>query len=180
MDKTVPQYRLVVFEEIDDPQGVRDLVCRVTGTHPTDAMQWIARAPGVWPHPLLEKPVRELLDGLYDFGVAAEAWRTDQFPDLSRPRTIHNAACLPEGFRVQGLRGEPTHWVPWDKLELISAGRIDAEDEFRSVGPLNWPSAVAAGLRALTFRHPETRPPPRPAHPRATRSEKSSSSVATR
>jgi hypothetical protein len=154
MDKAIPPYRLVVFDAIDDPRGVRDLVCRMTGAHPTDAMRWIARAPGTWPKPLPEAQARAVLDGLYDFGIAAEAWRADQFPDLSRPRIIHKASCLPAGFRAQGLHGEATHWAPWDKIDLISAGRVDAEDEFRSVSPMSWPSAVVAGLRALTFRHP--------------------------
>ena len=154
MDKTIPPYRLVVFDAIDDPQGARDLVCRVTGAHPTDAMQWIAGRRGSGRTRCPRRRSRAVLDGLYDFGVAAEAWRADQFPDLSRPRTIHKAACLAAGFRVKGLHGEATHWVPWDKIDLISAGRIDAEDEFRSVSPMSWPSAVVAGLRALTFRHP--------------------------
>src|SRR5689334_6764446 len=33
-------YRVVLFEAPDDPQGVRDLLCAVSGIHPTDAMQW--------------------------------------------------------------------------------------------------------------------------------------------
>jgi hypothetical protein len=161
MTNDTPLYRLVVFEEIDEPQEVRDLFCRVTGIHPTDAMLWIARVPGVWAKPLPEEQVRPLLDGLYEFGVAAEAWRTDQFPDLTPPRTVHDAACLPEGFRVKGLRGEPTHWVPWDKIELISAGRIDIDDEFRAVSPPLWTSALTMGLRALTLR--SANPPDRKA-----------------
>ncbi len=56
-------YRLVIFDEPEDPQAVRDLICGVTGLHPTDVMQWVARAPGVWPHPLAEGEVREILDG---------------------------------------------------------------------------------------------------------------------
>lgn len=152
MSQDTPQYRLVVFEAVDDPQGVRDLFCRVTGTHPTDATQWLARVPGVWPRPLPEAQVRTILDGLYEYGVAAEAWRVDQFPDITPPRTVHDAACLAEGFRVKGLRGEPTHWAPWDKVELISAGRIAAEDEFRAVSPPLWTSALSMGLRALTLR----------------------------
>jgi hypothetical protein len=153
MPTTAPQYRLVIFDEVDEPEPVRDLVARVTGTHPTDAMQWIAKAPGVWPRPLPEKETRELLDGLYELGVAAEAWRTDRFPELTPPRNVHRAACLKEGFRVQGLRGEPTHWVPWDNFDLISVGRIAAEDEFRTLAPpRGWPSAVLTGLRALKFR----------------------------
>src|SRR5271165_1830429 len=143
MAQGVPLYRLVVFEAVDDPQAVRDLFCTVAGTHPTDAMQWIARLPGVWAKPLEETDTRKLLDGLYELGVPAEAWRTDQFPDLVPPRTIHDAACLGEGFRVKGLRGEPTHWVPWDKIELISAGRVGVDDEFRAVSPPLWTSALA-------------------------------------
>src|SRR5699024_5568542 len=77
---------------------------------------------------------------------------TDQFPDLFPPRTIHGAACLPDGFRVQGLRGEPTHWVPWDRIELISAGLIAVEDEYRGIVPPNWTSALTMGLRALALR----------------------------
>jgi hypothetical protein len=154
MTQPEPQYRLVVFEAVDEPQEVRDLFCRVAGIHPTDAMQWIARVPGVWPHALPETETRALLDGLYILGVAAEAWRTDAFPDLSRPRTIHDAACLPEGFRVKGLRGEPIHWAPWNKVELVAAGRIETEDEYRGVSPPAWPSAVVAGLRAMVARRP--------------------------
>ena len=54
MPTTPPQYRLVIFDAIDEPQELRDLVCRVTGMHPTDAVQWLARAPGTWPQPLEE------------------------------------------------------------------------------------------------------------------------------
>jgi|SRR5579864_505493 len=149
-------YRLVVFEAPDDPHAVRDLLCGVTGFHPTDAMRWVARTPGIWPQPLAEGEVRELLDGLYDLGVPAEAWRLDLMPNLSPLRTIHDAACLPEGLRVKGLRGEPTHWVPWDKVELISAGRIMREDEYREVTPPGWVSAVSTGFRALIGRAPRS------------------------
>ena len=145
-------YRLVVFEAPDDPRAVRDLLCAVTGIHPTDAMLWVNRTPGIWPRPLAEGEVRELLDGLYDLGVPAEARRLDRMPELSPPRNIRDAACLPEGFRVTGLRGEPTHWVPWDKVELISAGRIKADDEFRGVIPPGWLTAVAHGLRTALRR----------------------------
>ncbi len=155
MPTTPPQYRLVIFDAIDEPLELRDLVCRVTGMHPTDAVQWLARAPGTWPQPLEETTVRELLDGFYEAGIAAEAWRTDLFPDLSPPRTIHRAACMKEGFRIEGLRGEPTHWVPWDRIELICAGGISAEDEFRNVQSPRWPSTVVSGIRALALMKPQ-------------------------
>lgn len=155
MPATAPRYRLVIFDAIDDPQELRDMIRDVTGMHPTDVVQWLVRAPGVWPQPLDEPTVRRLLDGLFEHKVAAEAWRTDQFPDLTPPRTIHRAACLAEGLRIEGLRGEPTHWVPWDRIEMLCAGKITAEDEFRDVRGPRWPSSIVAGIRALALRKPK-------------------------
>jgi hypothetical protein len=156
MSTTPARYRLVIFQAIEEPLEVRDLFCRVTGMHPTDAMQCIARAPGTWPKPLGEAEVRQLLDGLYDLGIAAEAWRSDLFPELSPARTLHRAACLAEGFRAEGLRGEPIHWAPWDRIELICAGRIAADDEYRNVSAPRWPNAVVAGFRALVLMKPQS------------------------
>ena len=150
------RYRLVVFDQLDDPLKVRDLFAEVTGAHPTDAMQWVARVPGLWPKLLDERQTRRLLEGLYELEIAAEAWRLDAFPDVSRPRTIHEAACIDGGFRVTGLRGEPTHWVPWDKVELIAAGKIAADDEFRDVTPPGWVNALSTGFRAAIGRAPRT------------------------
>jgi hypothetical protein len=156
MAKSDVQYRLVVFDELEDPLKVRDLFAEVTGAHPTDAMQWVARVPGLWPKLLNQGQVRRLLDGLYDLEIAAEAWRLDAFPDISRPRLIHEGACMPGGFRVTGLRGEPTHWVPWDKVELIAAGKIAADDEFREVTPPGWINAISTGFRAALGKAPRT------------------------
>ena len=154
MAGTEPLYRVVVFDEIDDPKPVRDLFVEATGTHPTDAAQWVARVPGVWPRPLDEATTRRLLDGLFELEIAAEAWRLDTFPDLGTPRTIHSASCDEGGFRVLGFRAEPTHWVPWDKFELVSAGLIEAGDEFRDVSPPSWIAGINSGARLLTGRSP--------------------------
>ncbi len=152
--KSAPLYRLVVFDAVDDPAAVRDVFCKVTDLHPTDAMLWVKKTPGVWPKPLTADQARDLLDGLFILGIAAEARRVEGFPELAPARTIHDAACLPEGFRVKGLRGEPTHWVPWPTIELIAAGRIDVEDEFRASSAPRFPSAVASAIRAFTLRNP--------------------------
>jgi hypothetical protein len=152
MPHGIEGYRLVLFAAPEDPSVVRDLMASVTGIHPTDAMQWVARAPGVWPQPLSKDEAKRLLDGLYDLGVPAEARRADLFPKLSPPRTLHVGACLEDGFRVGGLRGEPTHWVPWDKVEVIAAGRVEVPDEFRDVRPPGWISSATTGLRAMLGR----------------------------
>jgi hypothetical protein len=151
MASNEPAYRLVVFDAPDDPQATRDLVAKVVNMHPTDAMRWVARTPGVFPGLLTEGQVRPLLDGLYDLGVAAEAWRDDSFPDLTRPRVVHEAACLPEGFRITGLRGEPTHWIPWDQIELVNAGRV-VDDENRDSDSPRWTSPIVMGLQVLVKR----------------------------
>ncbi len=170
MPTTTPQYRLVIFDAIDDPIELRDLVCRVTGMHPTDAVQWLARAPGTWPQPLEETTVRELLDGFYEAGVAAEAWRTDLFPDLSPPRTIHRAACMKEGFRIEGLRAEPTHWVPVgpDRADLrgpdLHRGRVS-----QCPGPSVAVDGRVGNPRPGSDEAP-TNQPPRPGDPDSTRS----------
>ncbi len=135
------------------PGGTRPLLPR--DRHPPDRRDAVAGpCTGAWPKPLEEAEVRQLLDGLYDLKIAAEAWRSDLFPELSPARTVHRAACLAEGFRTEGLRGEPTHWVPWDRIELICAGRIAAEDEFRNVQSPRWPSTIVAGFRALALMKP--------------------------
>jgi hypothetical protein len=154
MPKTPARYRVVIFDDVADPQELRDALCRATGRHPTDVVQWLARAPGTWPEPVEEHAARGMLDALFEAGIAAEAWRSDQFPDLSPARTVHRAACLSDGFRIEGLRGEPTHWVPWDRIELIGAGRIMTNDEFRHAQSPRWPSTVVSGIRALALMKP--------------------------
>lgn len=152
MAKPDNTYRLVFFEAPEAPEKVRDLIRGVTGLHAADAMLWIADAPGVVKHPLAEGEVRELLDGLYDLGVAAEAWRVDKIPTLAPLRNVRQMACLENGFQVKGLRKEPTHHVPWDKIELIAVGRIDQEDEVRDVVPPSWVQAASMGLNAALRR----------------------------
>ncbi len=152
------RYRLVIFDAIDDPRSVRQLFCDVTGMHPTDATQWLARAPGSWPKLLLEEEVRRLLDGLYESQIAAEAWRSDQYPELNPVRTVHRVVCLDTGLRIEGLRAEPTHWVPWDRMELICAGKIGADDELRQAKAPRWSSTLATGLRAIALMKPRIAP----------------------
>ena len=143
-----PSYRVVVFDAPEDPKAARDLFARVTGLHPTEAMVWVARAPGILPRPLNEPQTRALLDGLFDLGVPAEAWRADRLPKLGPPRNIKDADCLEDGFRVKGLRGEPTHWVPWDKIEIVSAGLVRPEPNPREIGPGGL-AAFADGLSGM-------------------------------
>ena len=168
MANSKDEYRLVFFSAIEDLAAVRELICSVTGAHPTDATQWLARAPGVWPWPLDKPTTQKLLDGLFRLEVAAEAWRVDKFPNLSPPRPIREAACLPDGLKILGARGETVHWAPWDKIELLSAGFIRREDDYLDTQPPKFTGLVEAGLMlfrrraALDRRQRSTRVPKDP------------------
>ena len=152
MPKSADAYRLVIFDPPPDPHAVRDLICEATGRHPTDVMQWVARSPGVWPQPLAEREVRAILDGLYELGIAAEARRAEALPKLAPSQTVHDLSCSAEGVRALGLRGEARHWIPWDKLELVAAGRVEQPDELRVIAPPTWVNVVRTGLNALLQR----------------------------
>ena len=80
MPTTPTRYRLVIFDAIENPQDVREIFCRVTGMHPTDAVQWLARAPGLWPYPFDESEVRKLLDGLYEAASRPRHGAPTSFP----------------------------------------------------------------------------------------------------
>lgn len=154
MPEPTNDYRLVVFDNPDDPAPLRALLRGTLGLHPTEANQWIARTPGIWSHPLAEGEAREVLDGMYELGIAAEAWRLDQLPKLSPARSVHIVACLPDGLRIGGLHGEPAHWVPWNKVALIHGGRIAAEDLYHPAEGIGWANALGQGLNALVLRKP--------------------------
>ena len=49
--------------------------------------------------------------------------------------------------------------MPWERIELICAGRIGVEDEFRYVQSPRWPSTVVAGIRAGLDEAPTDEPP---------------------
>jgi hypothetical protein len=149
-------YRLILFDAPDDPNALRDLFRGVMGLHPAEAMQWVRRAPGILPWPLAEGEARELLDALFEQGIAAEARRVDTVPKLIPPRPVHRAAIQAEGLSISGLHGEPAHYVPWAKLELIHGGRIAADDEFRDPQGPGWTDAVASGLNAMILRGPRS------------------------
>ncbi len=149
-----PQYRLVIFDAIDDLPRVRTVFTRVTGVHRTDATQWLSKAPGVWPQTIPVEQVKPLLDGLYELAIAAEAWRLDAFPKLNPARHVNGIACQDDGFQITGLHGEPSQWIPWDKVILIDAGLVEPSEEFRSARPPGWVDAVSTGLNALIGRAP--------------------------
>jgi len=159
MAKSVPLYRLVVFEEVDDPQGNPRPVLQGgrASTRPTPCSGWRG-CRGSGPRPLSETETRSLLDGLYEYGVPAEAWRNRPVPrDLPAADDPHGRLPARRAFRVQGLRGEPTHWVPWDRIDWSAAGRSRPRTSSGASAARPGPGPVG-GPAAITLRGPK---PPR-------------------
>ena len=155
MADSAPRYRLVIFDAIDDPQELRELICRATGMHPTDAVQWLARAPGVWPQPLDEA------DG-------AQAARRAVRVRGRRRGLADRPVPGPEPRRGRPPRRLPGRGIPdrgpagrADALGALGPGRDDLRGQDRRRGRISatsqsprWPSAVVAGIRAIALQKP--------------------------
>ena len=128
-----------------------------------------------------EATTRSLLDGLFELRSPPRPGESTRSPSSARPRTVHSGLRARRADSASlGLRTEPTHWVPWDRFELVSAGLIEAEDEFRDVSAPGWISGINSGTRLLTGRNPSpAQKPARCASP-ATRRPRSCSSARTR
>ena len=87
-----PMYRLVVFDEVDDDDrtAVRDLFCRVTGMHPTDANQWILFSTA-------NAAFSQIVAGIRSHDVAEEI-------ALRGPFTLGASRQL-DGYAVDAIRG---------------------------------------------------------------------------
>jgi hypothetical protein len=147
-------FRVVIYEAPGEAGSgaVRQLLCDVMGMHPSDASQWVARTPGIWSIRFTREQAQQFVDGLYELEIPAEAWPVERIPNLNPARVVHTPVCLADGLRITGLRGEPTHWIPWGKVELIHAGWIDQPDEVRDVVAPSWVQAVSIGLNAALRR----------------------------
>ena len=139
------------------------------------------KTPGVWPRPLAEPRPAQMLDGLYDLGVAAEAWRSRRFPELA-PRADDPRRRLPA--RRVPRQGAARRADPLGPLGQGRA-RLRRADRRRGRVPRRQPPALAlGGRRPASARSASRRPGPPPPAARATRipatrSARSSSSAAT-
>jgi hypothetical protein len=158
VDQSSRDWHVIVFADNFDRQLLRALVGEHLDMERADATRLAAHAPGVLARPLTNTQADRLVEALTNVGIVAEAWPVDRIPDLSEPRTMHKLICRVDGLEAFGLRGEPSHWLPWEHVELLSLGVLPRGSRDLSLSAPAWVTAAAAVVRPLLLGGPRSRP----------------------
>lgn len=144
------KYRIVVFRAPDEPEPARDMLAKSLKMHPLDASRLVAHMPGILPGLFTSDQCNMILEGLFGLKVAAEARLADQFPDFARPKQVHDMLLTPGGVNIRDLVHKQTlHFVPWDQIGLIAAGRIELPDVVTEYTPPGVTRSVVYGVRRM-------------------------------
>jgi len=119
------KYRLVVFRKPDDTDPVKTMLARELGIHPLDAQRLTAHMPGILPGLYDAATCKRVLDGLFTLQIPAEARSLESFPDLSRPRIVHDLALTAGGLNIRdNVRKQTLHFLPWNQIGMIAAAKV--------------------------------------------------------
>lgn len=120
-------HRVVVFAHVNDPHVLAELLIRVIGEHPLDAMLHARRTPAVLPVAMTADQASELVRLLGGLGLRAASIPISSLPDLENPVIVHQARFQDQGFEVLDLYGEPAELVPWDHINVLAIGEVPGE-----------------------------------------------------
>jgi hypothetical protein len=120
-------YRVVVFARPDDPAELAEVLNRVLGIHPTDALVHARGAPGALPEKLTRERAEVLVAEIAQLGLSAQALPAAEIPEFEHVVAVHRSACSDAGLDVQGLHEEQHFAVPWGDIELIAIGQVPQE-----------------------------------------------------
>lgn len=120
-------YRVVVFARPDDPTELADVLHRVLGIHPTDALVHARAAPGALPDKLTSERAEVLVAEIATLGLSAQVLPAAEVPEFEHVVVVHRATCGEAGLDVQGLHDEQHFVVPWADIELIAIGQVPQE-----------------------------------------------------
>src|SRR5262245_10907295 len=121
------RFCVVVYAAPDDPQELGDVLERVLGLHPTDALVQARTAPGPLTADLPRETAERLAAEISQIGVRAEAVPAESVPEFKNIVVVHHARCLDSGLEVLGLSAQERTLVPWNDIDLISVGQIPQE-----------------------------------------------------
>jgi hypothetical protein len=119
--------RVVVYAAPDDPADLGEVLTRVLGLHPTDALLHARYAPGLFPDLLTAETARRLAESISAMGVLAAVIPDTEVPDLDEGEIVHHLRCAAHGLEVLELHGRTEHVIPWTSVELISVGQVPLE-----------------------------------------------------
>jgi hypothetical protein len=144
------KYRLVVFGKPEETEPVRDFLAKSLGIHPLDALRLTAHMPGILPGLFDAQTSKKVLDGFFELKIPAEARSADTFPDLSRPRSVQDLTLTGGGINIRdNVRKQTLHFLPWNRIGLIAAGRIQMPDTVIDYVPPGITRNVVYGVRRM-------------------------------
>jgi len=147
---TPVKYRLVVFEKPEDTEPVRAFLAKALGIHPLDAQRLTAHMPGILPGLYDAKTSKTVIDRLFELRIPAEARSTDTFPDLTRPRVVQDLTLTGGGINFRdNVTKQTLHFLPWNRIGLIAAGRIVVPDTVIEYDPSGITRNVVYGVRRM-------------------------------
>lgn len=120
-------YRVVVFARPDDPVELADVLHRMLGVHPTDALVHARTAPGVLPETLAGAQAEVLVAEIAQIGLSAQALPASEVPELEDAIVVHRADCGAAGLDVHGLHDGEHFIIPWSDIDLIAIGQVPQE-----------------------------------------------------
>jgi hypothetical protein len=147
---TPVKYRIAVFAKPESAEPVRDFLARTLSIHPLDAQRLTAHMPGILPGLYDAVTSKAILDRFFDLKLPAEARSSDSFPDLSRPKSVHDLALTPGGVNIRdNVRKQTLHFLPWNNIGLIAAARIREPDTILEYNPPGITRNVVYGVRRM-------------------------------
>uniref|UniRef100_A0A7C4QGL2 Uncharacterized protein n=1 Tax=Schlesneria paludicola TaxID=360056 RepID=A0A7C4QGL2_9PLAN len=120
-------HRVAVFAKVSDPHILAELLARVLGEHPLDALMQSRRTPSVLPVRMTAEQAAELVRLLDGVGWRAASVADGVLPDLENAMVVHHARFEPEQLVILDLYGAPSEAIPWERIAVLAIGEVPGE-----------------------------------------------------
>lgn len=117
-------YHVMLYSAPEDPHQLRDLLVRVIGLHPTDAMVQCHAMPGILPDALSSDQAGNLASALAELGIRSELIPDADVIPVAAVKTFKHARCLAQGLEVLDEIGSQTALVDWARIAVVSIGAV--------------------------------------------------------
>lgn len=160
--------RLAVFSKPDDAHELANVLVDELGLHPTDAMHEAHSVPCVLSPRLTSANADRIAAAIERLGLRSEAIPIADLRAFEDLHTVHHVACRVTGLEILDLVGLPAELIPWDDLEVLSAGETpdgtshhQLTDDFTVISSARKPHDVGVDVPShspelwVVCRHPE-------------------------
>jgi hypothetical protein len=108
-----------------DPHLLAEMLSRVLGERPLDAVIVARHTPGVLPLTMTAGQAKDLVSLLHGLGVQAASVAQAELPDLADATVVHHARS--EGCEIVGLDGKPVETIAWPRISVVAIGAVPGE-----------------------------------------------------